>query len=196
MICPACGFKNGEENDKCSACGMVLLKNSLVSINDIERYKSILVNKVIQNDDDFIIENKVLTSYIGEKESVTIPNSVEIIGDHCFTNAPYNNQIKEIIITSQVKCINSFSTRESAIKSNNGAFEWCQSLERVSFEGESLLEEIGYYAFYNCKNLKAIEGLPDHKVYIGRHAFCDCPKAIIKYIAKHKNYVFEDGWDE
>lgn len=194
MVCPVCGLENDNESIKCTACGMLLLKYPLVSIIDIEMYKKLLENTAAQNDKTFDIQEKVLQRYNGYKKSVIIPSSVEIIGDYCFTKAP-NNIIEEVRIHANVKCINSLSTRDSSIPSNNGAFEMCKSLKRIIFDEGSTLREIGRYAFYYCSNLEMISGLPNHPVFIGRHAFSGCSKSIIKEIAKHKNYIFEDKWN-
>lgn len=195
MICPVCGLKNDDGELKCVACGMFLLNYPLVSVNDIERYKTLLEETVNHNNGAFEIQLKVLLRYKGDKTSIVIPRTVEILGDHCFTKAPKNN-IEEVIIHKNVKCINSFSTKNSPIPSNNGAFDMCKSLKRVIFDKDSTIQEIGRYAFYNCANLESIIGLPNHPVFIGRHAFSGCSKDLINEIAKHKNYIFEGGWND
>lgn len=196
MKCPVCETLNDSTQKYCNCCGMLLLHKPLVSINDIAFYNQKIVEITSQRSNEFEVDGETLLRYNGLKKKVVIPHNITIIGDHAFTKAPNKDIIEEIVIHSKVKSINSLSTKHSDIPSNNGAFEMCQSLLRVTIEPESILDEIGIYAFYNCINLEAIEGLPKRHVYIGRHAFCGCSKQLIKAIAKHKEYVFEEHWND
>ena len=195
MICPVCSFNNNNEQSKCASCGMLLLRHPLVSVGDVERYRTLLAEKTAQNDNDFVVQGGVLTLYRGERTVVSIPASVSVIGDHSFTKTP-RAAVEEVIIHSGVTSINSRSTRSSTNPANNGAFEMCKSLRRVVIADGSRLEEIGRFAFWSCENLESIVGLPEHEVFVGRHAFKGCPKEIINEVRRHRNYVFEDGWDE
>ena len=195
MICPVCSFNNSNEQSRCTSCGMLLLNHPLVSVADVEHYKALLAEKTAQNESDFEVSGGVLTLYKGERARVVIPPTVEVIGDHSFTKTPHV-AVQEVTIPAGVITVNSRSTHTSTNPANNGAFEMCKSLRRVVFAEGSRLEEIGHFAFWSCENLESIEGLPEHEVFIGRHAFKGCPESIIREVGRHKNYVFEDGWNE
>lgn len=195
MICPACSYNNDNDEKTCTLCGMLLLHNDIISLNDISRYKEKLKQTSNKNEDSFFVENGTLIRYNGLNSLVVIPPTVLVLGDHCFTKSP-KDIVEEVRIHSKVQTINSFSIRNSKIPSNDGAFEMCQSLKRIIIENGSELYEIGRYAFFNCKNLEVISGLPTHEVFVGRHSFHGCRKDIIKMVSKHKNYIFEEGWNE
>lgn len=110
----------------------------------------------IEND-DFIIKNGVLTSYIGDLEEVIIPENVTEIGDSAFKD---NSKVKKVTIP------------EGVTKIGDSAFYHCKSLEKINFP-ENLLE-IGNEAFEYCSGLTGQLSLPDKLKKIGNYAFRSC----------------------
>ena len=72
-------------------------------------------------------------------EEITIPNSVESIGDQSFVRC---KNLKSVTIPNSVKSIGS------------GAFDECTSLESVTIQNG--VENIGNKAFYGCEKLKSV----------------------------------------
>ena len=128
---------------------------------------------------DFIIENGVLTGYIGKSEHIDIPEEVTAIGEFAFEG---NNRIRSVAVPNSV------------LEIGTAAFARCKKLRRVVlsdgltviethlFSGcEKLtdlvlpknLKKIKRLAFYNCQNLLKID-LPDGVSIIGADAFRSC----------------------
>ena len=80
------------------------------------------------------------------------------IGDYVFVD---NNNFSSITIPDGVT------------KIGNYAFSNCSSLTSVNFTENSLLESIGYQAFYRCRSLVDIS-IPDGVTEIGESAFYGC----------------------
>lgn len=106
--------------------------------------------------EDFLIEDGVLTAYIGEDEEVTIPDSVTEIGTKAFLN---NTEVRKITLPETVE------------KIGNESFRGCSNLEEIALP--SGLKEIGNSAFYECTGLKKAE-LPENLEKLGESAFYDC----------------------
>ena len=191
MICPVCNLENTGSN--CKSCGTELLSRDLISIEDINEYAEKIQEKLSERTNDFVINDGVLEEYNGTDVIVQIPEGVERIADKCFNRAS-NDKMKIIIMPKSLKKINTDSCRKTSNPANNGAFEMCESIERVIFREGSQIDEIGNYAFYMCKNLVEIEGLEDKKIYIGNNAFNGCSKSIINKIRALKNAEFADYW--
>ena len=124
---------------------------------------------------------------------VNIPNSITSIGANAFYNChrlsktnylgdvndwvqidfegSYSNPImysKNLYINNELVTILNIN---SAIKINNSAFKYCDSLTSVTIEGT--VTEIGEDAFYNCKGLTNVV-IGDGVTNIGRYAFSGC----------------------
>ena len=191
MICPICNIENKEP--KCASCGTELLKRDLISIQDITKYAEMIEEKLSQRSNDFVINNGVLEEYNGTDVIVQIPEGVERIADKCFNRAS-SDKMKVIIMPKSLKKINTDSCRETKNPANKGAFEMCETIERIVFKEGSQIDEIGNFAFYMCKNLVEIEGLEGKKIYIGNNAFNGCNKSIINKIRALKNVELADYW--
>ena len=110
--------------------------------------------------EDFVIENGVLTSYIGKGGDVVVPSNAEVIAPKAF----YHNQsIRSLVLQEGVKVIQeeafylckalSFVRLPvSLAKIDQSAFYACKALEKV--ETRNGLTSIDYYAFAKCENLK------------------------------------------
>lgn len=105
---------------------------------------------------DFKMEGNTLVKYRGTAKDVSIPDTVEIIGENAFEE---NTNIESLVIPNSVKEIEAY------------AFWGCENLETVSLG--SGLTEIGDYVFTNCKGLKKMT-IPSTIKSIGIYSFADC----------------------
>lgn len=105
---------------------------------------------------DFKMEGTTLISYTGTSGSVSVPSTVEVIGENAFEN---NTAVTQVTIPSSVKTIEPY------------AFWGCDNLEQVKLG--TGLSEVGDFAFTNCPSLKTIY-FPDNISRIGIMAFGDC----------------------
>ena len=107
--------------------------------------------------ENFIIENGVVTAYVGEAEEVTVPDGVTEIGAKAFLN---NRSVKKITLP------------ESVEKIGAEAFRGCSAAEGINIP--SGVTEIGNRAFYNCYGLKQSLELPEGLSVLGESAFYGC----------------------
>lgn len=91
-------------------------------------------------DNEFCCEGTRLVKYIGNKQTVIVPDGITAIGDEAF--AKNRNGLKKVILPATVKEI------------GFRAFSWCIELKTVSGEG---VETIQSCAFNNCHNLQSLE---------------------------------------
>lgn len=89
-------------------------------------------------------------------EKITIPGSVESIGDNTFFDC---KNLKEVIISDGVKII------------ETGVFENCASLETVTIPSSVIT--IGYSAFSGCSSLENIS-IPESVTSIENYVFSGC----------------------
>lgn len=89
---------------------------------------------------DFIIENGVLTKYVGPGGDVTVPEGVTAIKDDVFE---WNLNLPGIVFP------------DSVTKIGTGAFYGCSNLKNV--ELPSKLRMIGQAAFSDCKALQQVK---------------------------------------
>ena len=110
----------------------------------------------MSNTNDFIIENGVLTKYIGPGGDVVIPDGVTAIGKGAF---------------SRKKKLTSVTIPASVTKIGSTAFSGCDSLARVTLpEG---ITEIGNNGFYGCSSLTDVT-LPEGVTSIRKQTFFAC----------------------
>lgn len=105
---------------------------------------------------DFRMEGSRLVQYRGTETSVSIPDTVEVIGESAFEN---NTTVELVVVPNSVKRIEKY------------AFWGCDNLEQVVL-GKGITE-IGDFAFANCKGLEQMT-IPSNVKYIGILAFADC----------------------
>ncbi len=105
---------------------------------------------------DFKIEGSTLVKYRGDETQITIPDTVETIGEGAFEE---NDEIESVVIPNSVTQIERY------------AFWGCDNLKTVTL-GKGI-GEIGPYTFANCKGLKQIT-IPSNVKSIGLQAFVDC----------------------
>ena len=128
---------------------------------------------------DFIVENGVLTKYIGPGGDVIIPVGVTSIGLGAFYKC---NSLTSIAIPKGVTSIETIAFRycssltrvtipEGVINIGNWVFADCSNLKSVAIP-ESVTN-ISNSAFYNCSNLTTVT-IPESVKSIGKEAFFGC----------------------
>lgn len=105
---------------------------------------------------EFLVQDGILTKYVGNKTGVTIPLSVRGIGDGAFESC------REIL---------SINIPEGVTSIGECAFKDCESLGFINLP-HSLIS-IGKGAFYNCKSLKEIS-IPEGVTSIEESTFLGC----------------------
>lgn len=100
---------------------------------------------------NFIIENQVLTGYLGEEKCVTIPDAVKSIGKLAFRE---NEALENVVIPNSVQIIDEF------------AFKGCTSLKRLVIPASVV--SIGNYAIGDCCELMELTVEEGNKRYFSR----------------------------
>ena len=95
---------------------------------------------VTDKDNGFVISDKSLTSYRGNKAKVIIPSSVTSISYTAFSN---NQSIRAVVIPATVKRVES------------GAFYNCPYLRYLIFEGNTSVEQNAVYRCVRFTNISA-----------------------------------------
>lgn len=132
-------------------------------------------------DDDFTIENGVLTKYNGSGGDVVIPSGVTAIGNRAFLGVS-GDKVTNVIIPDSVTLIDecafgwcknlaSITLPDSVTSIGDQAFELCENLTSIDLPDN--LTSIGHNAFKTCEKLTSIE-VPDGVTTIGRYAFLQC----------------------
>ena len=101
---------------------------------------------------EFQIEGSTLTKYRGSDERVTIPDTVEVVGESAFEN---NQKVQFVVVPKSVKRLDAY------------VFWGCNNLEEVVL-GKGLTS-VDEYAFSGCTGLKQIT-IPENvqSIEIGR----------------------------
>ena len=147
----------------CSNLKSVSIGGSVYTLGGIGRGESIpfIIRQISdQLISDFYISGRVLMSYSGSEERVTVPEGVEVIGESCFEG---NERLDRVIMPDTVReihdnafrnciCMQSVAVPESLKKIGRGAFENCRKLLR--FTVPSGLESVGFAAFRGCVSLE------------------------------------------
>lgn len=106
-------------------------------------------------------------------ESITLPDSVEVIGKDAFNTCENLVRVK---FPENLKIIEA------------GAFEWCESLSSVALPDG--VTEIGYKAFNGCISLSSVK-LSEALQFIGERAFNGCSKLFSIDLPQSVTYI---GW--
>ena len=105
---------------------------------------------------DFRMDGSTLVKYRGSEKNVSVPNTVEVIGESAFED---NTNIELVVLPNSVKRIEKY------------AFWGCDNLDTVVLgKGLNAVED---YAFAGCKGLEQIT-IPSNVKSIGVQAFGDC----------------------
>jgi len=126
---------------------------------------------------DFKMEGTTLVKYRGTEETVSVPNTVQVIGEGAFEE---NETVESVVLPASVTHIEPY------------AFWDCDNLESVVLN--SGMTEIGDYAFANCKGLKKMT-VPDNIRSIGVQAFLDCVNLTDITIPPEVLYIHETSFD-
>ena len=110
----------------------------------------------MSNVSDFIIENGVLTKYVGPGGDVVIPEGVFAIGYACFSE---NQDIKSVVIP------------EGVTEILTSAFADCPNLENATIAGSVVYLQNRSFAF--CEKLKEVR-MQEGIKHIGEEAFAHC----------------------
>ena len=135
---------------------------------------------------DFVTYNENahlwVISYIGDKDTITIPNGIEKIGNRCFENTYsfFYESLSRVNLPEGMTYIGSYAFYGCESLNNivlpstltaigDGAFGSCKTFTEITFpEG---LTTIGRRSFAYCSHLRVIN-LPNTITSIGEEAFC------------------------
>jgi biotin carboxyl carrier protein len=125
---------------------------------------------------DFQIEGSTLTKYRGSDERVTIPDTVEVVGESAFEN---NQKVQFVVIPKSVKRLDAY------------VFWGCNNLEEVVLgKGLTAVDE---YSFAGCTGLKQIT-IPENIQSIDAQAFAGCVNLTDIYIPATVTGIAEDAF--
>ncbi len=125
---------------------------------------------------DFQIEGSTLVKYRGSDERVTIPDTVEVVGESAFEN---NQKVQFVVIPKSVKRLNAY------------VFWGCDQLEEVVLgKGLTAVDE---YSFAGCTGLKQIT-IPENVQSIDAQAFAGCTNLTDIYIPASVTSIAEDAF--
>ena len=125
---------------------------------------------------DFQIEGSTLTKYRGSDERVTIPDTVEVVGESAFEN---NQKVQFVVVPKSVKRMDAY------------VFWGCDNLEEVVL-GKGLTS-VDEYAFSGCIGLKQIT-IPENIQSIDAQAFAGCVNLTDIYIPATVTGIAEDAF--
>ncbi len=140
-----------------------------IDYDDSQALSNDLTSENNVNTEGLIILSNKLTRYISNASDISIPDSVNSIGNRAFYKKPVTN----VNLTKNLKEINDFSFARSAIN---------------SIDIPTGTESIGYAAFYNCPNLANVN-IPDSVKNIELGAFDGTP-----WINNWENSVRENDY--
>lgn len=126
---------------------------------------------------DFQIEGSTLKRYRGTDKNVSVPDTVQIIGNGAFED---DANIELVVMPNSVRQIESY------------AFWGCDNLDTVVL-GKGL-SEIGDYAFTKCTGLQQIS-VPSTVTSIGIEAFKDCANLTDVTIPPETVNIHETAFD-
>lgn len=125
---------------------------------------------------DFQTQGSTLVKYRGTEERVTIPDTVEVVGESAFEN---NQKVQFVVIPKSVKRLDAY------------VFWGCNNLEEVVLgKGLTAVDE---YSFAGCTGLKQIT-LPENIQSIDAQAFAGCVNLTDIYIPATVTGIAEDAF--
>jgi len=125
---------------------------------------------------DFQTQGSTLVKYRGTEERVTIPDTVEVVGESAFEN---NQKVQFVVIPKSVKRLDAY------------VFWGCNNLEEVVL-GKGLTAVDGY-SFAGCTGLKQIT-IPENIQSIDAQAFAGCVNLTDIYIPATVTGIAEDAF--
>ena len=125
---------------------------------------------------DFQTQGSTLVKYRGTEERVTIPDTVEVVGESAFEN---NQKVQFVVIPKSVKRLDAY------------VFWGCNNLEEVVLgKGLTAVDE---YSFAGCAGLKQIT-IPENIQSIDAQAFAGCVNLTDIYIPATVTGIAEDAF--
>lgn len=125
---------------------------------------------------DFQTQGSTLVKYRGTEERVTIPDTVEVVGESAFEN---NQKVQFVVIPKTVKRLDAY------------VFWGCNNLEEVVLgKGLTAVDE---YSFAGCTGLKQIT-IPENIQSIDAQAFAGCVNLTDIYIPATVTGIAEDAF--
>ena len=125
---------------------------------------------------DFQTQGSTLVKYRGTEERVTIPDTVEVVGESAFEN---NQKVQFVVIPKSVKRLDAY------------VFWGCNNLEEVVLgKGLTTVDE---YSFAGCTGLKQIT-IPENIQSIDAQAFAGCVNLTDIYIPATVTVIAEDAF--
>lgn len=125
---------------------------------------------------DFQTQGSTLVKYRGTEERVTIPDTVEVVGESAFEN---NQKVQFVVIPKSVKRLDAY------------VFLGCNNLEEVVLgKGLTAVDE---YSFAGCTGLKQIT-IPENIQSIDAQAFAGCVNLTDIYIPATVTGIAEDAF--
>ena len=125
---------------------------------------------------DFQTQGSTLVKYRGTEERVTIPDTVEVVGESAFEN---NQKVQFVVISKSVKRLDAY------------VFWGCNNLEEVVLgKGLTAVDE---YSFAGCTGLKQIT-IPENVQSIDAQAFAGCVNLTDIYIPATVTGIAEDAF--
>ena len=125
---------------------------------------------------DFQTQGSTLVKYRGTEERVTIPDTVEVVGESAFEN---NQKVQFFVIPKSVKRLDAY------------VFWGCNNLEEVVLgKGLTAVDE---YSFAGCTGLKQIT-IPENIQSIDAQAFAGCVNLTDIYIPATVTGIAEDAF--
>lgn len=125
---------------------------------------------------DFQTQGSTLVKYRGTEERVTIPDTVEVVGESAFEN---NQKVQFVVIPKFVKRLDAY------------VFWGCNNLEEVVLgKGLTAVDE---YSFAGCTGLKQIT-IPENIQSIDAQAFAGCVNLTDIYIPATVTGIAEDAF--
>ena len=125
---------------------------------------------------DFQTQGSTLVKYRGTEERVTIPDTVEVVGESAFEN---NQKVQFVVIPKSVKRLDAY------------VFWGCNNLEEVVLgKGLTAVDE---YSFAGCTGLKQIT-IPENIQSIDAQAFAGCVNLTDIYIPATVTSIAEDAF--
>ena len=125
---------------------------------------------------DFQTQGSTLVKYRGTEERVTIPDTVEVVGESAFEN---NQKVQFVVVPKSVKRLDAY------------VFWGCNHLEEVVL-GKGLTS-VDEYAFSGCTGLKQIT-IPENVQSIDAQAFAGCVNLTDIYIPATVTGIAEDAF--
>ena len=127
----------------------------------------------VSTDADFQMNGTTLVKYTGTAKTVSVPASVESIGEEAFANHSEieilqfkGNQVTNISYRAFAGCsgMKVISLPDSVQELGSGVFSDCNSLKKIEFGAN--LNKLGLNPFSNCSSLETIVISKDNKAFV------------------------------